>query len=435
MLFRLLYSSVFVNVLYFVFLINSLFSKKVRQAFLGRIGLWKRYSLGLSPKGDKKRIWFHVSSVGELEQARPIIRLLEQNNKEIEIILTYFSPSAKKAALSVSGVVFCDYLPLDTASNARKVVKLIDPNVVVFVKFDIWPNIVWEAKKYGAKTALIDGTLQRSSKRYSNMLGQSFYSSVYKSLDLIGTVSESDLNRFAITVPKHKNIKLIGDTRFDQVAFRAKNAILSKKLPQDLVDYYQKRFTFICGSTWEADDKHLLPALENMLDSYPQTFLVIVPHEPEQRRVDNYLKYFSRFEPARLSQIRQGLAYSRVLIVDEVGVLAELYMSGTAAYIGGAFSTGVHNVMEPAIMGLPVCFGPFYYNAPEAEDLIKINCAYSGTNSDEFVQILGLLAGDTQKTKMMGLMASEFIKKNLGSDKGYYNELLLLLNGPSSKSV
>ena len=425
-MYRILYSFIFVHFLSFLFLLGSIFNKKIRKAFFDRRGLWSRYDL-IEPKGNKKRIWFHVSSVGEMEQAKPVIRLFEKNDKDIEIFLTYFSPSAKVPASKISGLTFNDYLPLDTISNSKKVIKTIDPDVVVFVKFDIWPNIVWSAKKHGAKTVLIDGTLQRSSRRYSNVLGQSFYNSVYRSLDLIGAVSESDVNRFSITAPKHRNIKLLGDTRFDQVAFRANNAIRSDKIPASLLDVYRKNFTLICGSTWEADDKHILNPLHTLLYKRKDLKLVLVPHEPEQKRVENYMKYFQSFKPVRLSQVRRGVECSRVMIVDEVGALAELYMAGTLAYVGGAFSTGVHNVMEPAIMGLPVFFGPFYFNAPEAEELIKINCAFSGKDSKEFDVILNELTEDVQKTRMMGLKASEYIKSNLGADKRYYNELKDLL--------
>ncbi len=426
MFFRILYSSILVHLLYFGFVVNSIFSKKIRQALVDRSGLWKRYG-AIPAKNGKKRVWFHVSSAGELEQAKPVIRLFEEHDKDIEVVLTYFSPSAKRPASKVTGTIFCDYLPLDTVNNAKKAVRFIAPDLVVFVKFDIWPNIVWEAKKYGARTALIDGTLHRSSKRYSNIFGQSFYNSVYGAIDLIGVVSESDLNRFMITAPKHSNVKIMGDTRFDQVAFRATNAIRSKKIPEHIIDLYRKEFTLILGSTWEADDKNILEPVEAMLDKYKKARVIIVPHEPEEKRVDNYLDRFSRFAPIRLSKMRVLGGDTRVLVVDEVGVLAELYMSGTAAYIGGAFSTGVHNVMEPAIMGLPVCFGPFYFNAPEAEDLMKISCAYSGNNTEEFSKIFNGFAGDVQKTKMLGLSASEYIKKSLGSDQRYYSELKALL--------
>lgn len=428
MFFRIMYSYILVYLLYLGFLVNSIFNKKIRQALVDRSGLWQRYSL-IPAKKNKKRIWFHVSSAGELEQAKPVIRLFEEKDKDVEIVLTYFSPSAKRPASNITGTIFCDYLPLDTISNARKSVEQIDPDLVVFVKFDIWPNIVWEAKKHGARTALIDGTLHRSSKRYSNLLGQSFYNSVYGAIDLIGVVSESDLNRFMITAPKHKNIKIVGDTRFDQVAFRAGNAIRSKKIPERIIELYRNEFTLILGSTWEADDRNVLDAVEDMLDRNKKARVIIVPHEPEQKRVNNYLERFSRFKPLKLSEMKASDVDTRLMVVDEVGVLAELYMSGTAAYIGGAFSTGVHNVMEPSIMGLPVCFGPFYFNAPEAEDLVRINCAYSGNNPEEFTEIFNRFAADIQKTKMMGLAASEYIKKSLGSDKKYYDELKVLL-GP-----
>ena len=393
---------------------------------VGRFGLWRRYRKNLKPKMDKKRLWFHVSSAGELEQAKPLIRLFhDRNAEEVEIILTYFSPSAKKPASNIAGVLFNDYLPLDTYFNTKNIFDIISPDAVVFVKFDIWPNIVWEAEERNIPTFLIDGTLHRKSMRYSNILGQSFYNSVYMAFRMIGVVSESDLRRFMITSPRHSNVKILGDTRFDQVAFRAAQND-PHKLPM-IMQEYKDRLTIICGSTWDADDKHILKPLRDLMEDVHLLHIMLVPHEPTEKHIQKYREYFSAYAPVRLSEIRRGVKGGRVVLVDEVGCLAELYRLASVAYVGGAFSTGVHNVMEPSIMGLPTIFGPFYYNSPEAEALVRNNCAFTGSDSEDFYATFKKLACDTHFRIDSGKRSQEFIKSNLGADERYYKEINRLI--------
>jgi len=426
--YRFLYSVIFINLMYLAFVVNALFSSKIRRALLGRFNIWKRYERDLPKKSGKKRIWFHVSSVGEMEQAKPLIRLLDQRRKnDVEIMLTYFSPSAVKPASRIKEIIFSDYLPLDTYFNTKKLFDIVQPDMIVFVKFDIWPNIVWEAKERNIPAVLIDGTLHRASKRYSSFVGQSFYDSIYMAFDFIGVVSESDLKRFLITSPKHKNVKITGDTRFDQVAFRAfNNQNVNKKIP-DALNEYKKGVTFICGSTWENDDKNIMKPLIHIMEDHKELNLVMVPHEPSEKRVMNYMNVFSDLSPVRLSEIRNGKKCSRMTVVDEVGALAELYKMGDIAYIGGAFSTGVHNVMEPAIMGLPVVFGPFYYNSPEAEALVRMNCCFSGNSEETLYSYFNKLVSDSPYRKDVGAKAQSFIKNSLGADERYYNEVIRFL--------
>jgi len=420
--YRILYSTILVYLLSVAFVIGALFSPKTMSALLGRFGLWVRYRKNLPQKTNKKRIWFHVSSAGELEQAKPLIRLFYERDKEkVEIILTYFSPSAVKPASNIPGVLFSDYLPLDTYFSTKHIFNLIDPDAVVFVKFDIWPNIVWEAEQRGIHTFLIDGTLHRKSMRYSNFIGQSFYNSVYMSFNMIGVVSASDLKRFIITSPKHDNVKILGDTRFDQVAFRASQND-PRKLPMSMQEYKDK-LTVICGSTWDADDKHIMKPLRDLLEDVSLLNLILVPHEPTPKRIQKYIEYFAAYAPVKLSEIRKGAKGGRVVLVDEVGCLAEIYRIASVAYVGGAFSTGVHNVMEPSIMGLPTIFGPFYYNSPEAEALVRNNCAFSGSNSEYFYSCFKKLACDSAFRIESGKKAQDFIQSSLGADEKYYKEI------------
>ena len=227
-----------------------------------------------------------------------------------------------------------------------------------------------------------------------------------------------------ITAPKSNNVKVVGDTRFDQVAYRAALANKTdhaKKMPRCL-GTYEKGVTLICGSIWEQDDRHIINALLALLDELPDMNLILVPHEPTRKRVQKYMELFSPFDPMIFSDLRDEKC-SRVVVVDGVGFLAELYKIGNIAYVGGAFSTGVHNVMEPSMMGLPAVFGPHYYNSPEAEAMVRLNCAFSGTNENDFYLIFKKLLSDKNYVNDTGLKAQKFINDNLGADKKYYDEI------------
>jgi 3-deoxy-D-manno-octulosonic-acid transferase len=288
------------------------------------------------------------------------------------------------------------------------------------VKFDIWPNLVWEAKSRKIKTALISATLHRGSKRYSNFLGQFFYSSIYMSFDFIGAVSNNDVQRFFITAPKHKNIKLCGDTRFEQVSFRSQQRT---DVPM-FIEQFDKHFTIICGSIWPADEKEILKPLKRILKENPETKLILVPHEPHTEHVEKLKNFFKTFgTDDYLNATTINKFEGRVLIINTVGILAELYRRGTLAYVGGAFTTGVHNIMEPAIMGLPVLFGPFFYNAPEAERLVEKNLCFSATNSDNFYYHFNKFVKNKELTKKTGSEAKAYIESNMGATEKCYKEI------------
>jgi 3-deoxy-D-manno-octulosonic-acid transferase len=165
-----------------------------------------------------------------------------------------------------------------------------------------------------------------------------------------------------------------------------------------------------------------MSSLLKLLYELPEMNLILVPHEPSKKRVKRYMDLFSAFDPQTFS----GLGCKecgRVVVVDGVGFLAELYKIGNLAYVGGAFSTGVHNVMEPSMMGLPSIFGPYYYNSPEAEAMVRQNCAFSGSNTEDFYIIFKRLLSDQLYTKEIGFKAQKFINDNLGADKKYYDEI------------
>ncbi len=223
MLYRFLYNFLFLPLLYILYHIYALFNKKAREGLKGRKGTFKRISENY--KIDKKYvIWFHCSSVGEFEQAKPLISQLKN---KASVVLSFFSPSAYNLAKKYTDADLICYLPYDTRINARKMFKLIKPSLLIFIRFDIWPNYVWTAKKLGVPVLLVDASLHKESTRLYPIV-RNFLKSVHKYIDLQCAISESDAERLKKLCSNDCRIVVTGDTRFDQVIAR-KNAI-GKKL-------------------------------------------------------------------------------------------------------------------------------------------------------------------------------------------------------------
>jgi 3-deoxy-D-manno-octulosonic-acid transferase len=394
--------------------VSSLFLPKMREALAGRSGHRERWaalrdSLGAAP------VWFHVASVGEFEQARPLISSLQRSHAAIPIMVTFSSPSGyrfarKREKTGPGGIGFLDYLPLDRAATMKFCLDAAQPRLLVFVKFDLWPNLIWEAHERKIRVALIDATLSPSSGRLS-AFGRWFYRDLYRKLDPILAISTEDAARFARSVPGHGGISVAGDTRFDRVMerweSRARGAL---PLPDD------GTLTLIAGSTWPPDEARLLPALVRLAKEIPVLRMVIVPHEPHSDHVASLRRWASdNGLSTRTSSDGAAAAPPRVLIVDTVGVLAEAYAHAHVAYVGGAYSTGVHSVIEPAIAGIPVVFGPRHDNSFEAVQLIRCGGATSVGSEAETYAALKRYLSDEAVRRGAGAAAQAYVFSQLGA--------------------
>jgi 3-deoxy-D-manno-octulosonic-acid transferase len=393
----------------------SLFHEKLREAARGRKG-WRSRWAGAGDQLVDRPVWFHVSSVGEFEQAKPVITSLAQSHPDIPVIVSFSSPSGYRFALrketldESNNIKFVDYLPIDFARNARFILEIIDPRLLVFVKFDLWPNLIWEAHRRRVPVVLIDATLSPSSKRTSGA-GRAFYNGVYSSINKILAISESDAARFRDTVPHHASIGTTGDTRFDRVMERKRGA---GEVGFDVA--HEGRPVVICGSTWPRDEAHLLPALVDIMKADPGVVAVIAPHEPHPEQVAALSTWaeVSGFSVARASG-GVGDPPPQVVLIDTVGILAESYRMGDVAYVGGAFSTGVHSVIEPAIEGLPVLFGPLHDNSFEALCLIEAGAGFAVETAADIAAVLGRLLTDTAARETAGAAARAYVESQLGA--------------------
>lgn len=393
----------------------SLFHEKLREAASGRKG-WRRRWTEAGAGFDNRPVWFHVSSVGEFEQARPVITSLAKTYPDIPVVVSFSSPSGYNFALrketpgADNTIRFIDYLPVDFRHNAETCLSAVDPQLLVFVKFDLWPNLIWEAKRRGVPVVLIDATLSPSSRRTSGA-GRAFYRTIYSNIDKILAISDEDAGRFRDTVPGHPAIGVTGDTRFDRVMERKQGG---HGVGFDLAG--EGRKVVICGSTWPRDESRLLPALKDVLSGQDNVFAIIAPHEPLPDRVESLLEWARScgFTAAAASD-GIGSPLPRAIVVDTVGILAETYRMGDVAYIGGSFSTGVHSVIEPAIEGLPVLFGPVHDNSFEALRLQDVGAGFEVKTADDIRRVLGGLLSDDQARRDAGAAAVGYVESQLGA--------------------
>jgi 3-deoxy-D-manno-octulosonic-acid transferase len=376
--------------------------------------LWSRLDAQLVHRDQKKAlIWFHVASAGEFLQAQPVLERCMQHGFECALTFTSvsgykwiqhnkFSPDRRPVVI--------DYLPLDLARNMKRFLKKLRASAIVYVNYDLWPNLIWEASAAGIPQYLISAAIQPRSKRFTSAPVRSLYRTVYACLQGIFTVTEQDRQRFLSTNPGHPNIQVLGDTRLDSVMDR-KRKLSPPKLPASI----QKKFVLIIGSSSPPDEVHIFPPLKEALQHYPNLFLIIVPHEPTEEHLQASETFFRDVPLERFTTLQEKpIQPPRIILVDTVGVLSSLYAVGTLAFVGGGFSPRVHNVMEPCIMGVPVIFGPIYDTSPEAMDLLKRGFAFTVNNSEEFRAKLFEFLDNPQKCRQLGRQAQQVIESQTG---------------------
>jgi len=387
----------------------------------GRKDLWRRLDAQVAQRNPAKPLlWFHVASAGEFLQAQPVMERCYQQGYECAVTFTsvngYTWGQRAKFAPGFEPVIK-EYLPLDTVSNMRRILALLRPAAIVYVQYDLWPNLIWEARDAGIPQFLISATIQPNSKRFSSKLSRSFYQTIYSSLDGIFTVTEDDRQRFLATNPHRPNIQVVGNTRFDSVLDRKKRVA-----PPQLPDSILGKFIFIAGSSWPPDEACFFPALRDALERWPELFAIIAPHEPTPKHLEHAETFFHDVPFARFTALQQQPDLPcRILLIDTVGVLSSLYSVAALAYVGGAFTTGVHNVMEPAVMGLPVIFGPKHQNAAEAVDLARRGAAFSVATPEEFRAICFKMLENPEECRRLGQMAQQAIEAQAGAADRCFN--------------
>jgi len=412
MIWRFLYNAMAVPLMTIVLLLSGLVSKKVRRGIKGRLGEGDRLRLARSRcRVNTPRIVVHCASAGELESAVPLMDEILKN-WDVDIILTYYSPSAVERANKISGPVDHFYLPIDSKRRIKRFLDTIEPSIILFVKHDYWPNLVWLAKDKRIPTVLVNGNFRPDSKRLKR-IAIPFGRAVLPYLTAIFTIARDDAHRFQFLAGTGVDVLVVGDTRFDRVKQRA----LSGRQDQGmLADKLSGKAVVIAGSTWPNDEKIVFEAFSKTRMEVDNAVLVLAPHEPSVERINQIHQQAEAlgFFAASLTEVESGVPITDIIIIDRVGVLAGMYGLGKIAYVGGGFGAGVHSVIEPAVFGIPVLFGPRYLVSHEARDLLKLGAAISVEEADPVKEMFVNALRDRDTSAEMGIKAGEFVENHTG---------------------
>lgn len=354
------------------------FDGKVARGLAGRTGLRDRLAAWAGAHRDPTRplVWFHAPSVGEGLQAKPVLQLLRAERPGWQIAYTFFSPSAERFAAGLA-VDVADYLPFDRPADVAAALDLLRPAALVYAKLDVWPELTLAARARGARTGLIAATVAPGSGRLRRPV-RGWLAPAYAGLDRVGAISGDDAARLATLGVRPEALTVTGDTRYDSVADRAARIDRARAPLALLGPTPPDGVSIVAGSTWPADEAVLLPAFALLRTAVPAARLIVAPHEPDPDHLAGVTARVAALglpRPVRLSRLTGG-ADAAVILVDRVGVLADLYAVADVAFVGGGFHrAGLHSVLEPAVFGAPVTFGPHWTDSRDARLLLDRGAA------------------------------------------------------------
>jgi 3-deoxy-D-manno-octulosonic-acid transferase len=377
----------------------SLFNSKAGQWVNGRKN-WKR-KIADSLHPNERRILFHCPSLGEFEQGKPVLEALRKELPNHKIILTFFSPSGYEIRKNEPLADYVFYLPLDGPLNSKAFINLTAPEMVFFVKYDFWHFMI-KACKDNKIPVFFVSSIFRPSQIFFHWYG-SFFNTMLRRVTHFFVQNQSSLELlYRNSIPQ---VTVTGDTRFDRVY---QNSLHAKDLPE-ISALKGSGKLFVAGSTWPADDT----LLENLVHEYSHIYkFVIVPHETGTAAIR---KTTAKFTDAVLYSQWDKKTPVKVLIIDHVGILSALYHYADVAYVGGGFGKGIHNILEAAVFGIPVIFGPNYKKFREANELIRWKGAFSIRNYKELSLLISGLSLDEAQIARIREVNLKYINNNKGA--------------------
>ena len=391
--------------LYYLLLrIAAIRNKKAQKWIAGRKDIFIRLKEAIKP--GELILWFHASSLGEFEQGRPVIEAIRALSPEYKILLTFFSPSGYELRKDYPFADYVFYLPLDTPKNAARFIEIVQPKKAFFIKYEFWYNFLTQLKKAEIPTYIFSA-LFRPSQAFFKPWGK-WYLGAIRTFEQIFVQNQESYDLLAKY--NFNNVSLSGDTRLDRVGQIADAAPRLEKLES----FCTGQKIIIAGSTWPEDEAFLIPYINKQLDGIK---FVIAPHEVTPQSLERISSALGKSFVYLSTATNEALALADVLIVDGYGSLNSIYRYGHIAYVGGGFTSGIHSILEPAVFGLPVIFGPDYHKFQEAHDMLSIGAANCINNAEEFVVQMDRYLGDSEKLHTASSSASGYVNKNRGASK------------------
>lgn len=349
-------------------------------------------------------VWFHAASLGEFEQGRPIMESLKNSHPEFKILLTFFSPSGYEVRKDYQGADIICYLPMDMSWNVKRFLDIVQPDCAIFIKYEFWMNYLLELKKRQIKTYIVSAIFRESQLFFRSYGG--FYRRLLKSFTHLFVQNDESV-RLLHSIG-FDNVTKVGDTRFDRVADIAAK---SKDLP--IVQAFKSDTkVLIAGSSWPNDENILLPYFNQ---NFPLK-LIIAPHEIDEEHLQSIISQlkrpYIRYSQATIENVKEA----DCLIIDCFGLLSSIYRYGEIAYIGGGFGVGIHNILEAAVYGIPVIFGPNYKKFQEAVDLIELGGTFSIADYTGFSRLMSdLLVDNSSLYASSAAVSNDYSQRNRGA--------------------
>jgi 3-deoxy-D-manno-octulosonic-acid transferase len=398
---------------WFAIWLVSPFMNKAKKTLQGRKN-WKK-DLQNNWKKTKKTYWFHCSSLGEFEQARPVLERLKEQ-KDIAVFLSFFSPSGYEIRKDYAFADYVCYLPADTPRNARDFLDIVQPDVAVFVKYEFWYNYIYQTHKKSIPLYYFS-VIFRPSQHFFKFWGKWFT----KHLKMINQLFVQ--NETSVELAKKiglKNIRLCGDTRFDRVFSIAQN-------PKDypfIQEFINEKKCILMGSSWLPDDKMMAAVFQNYKGKIK---LIIAPHHTDESRIKQIESLFPNsicFTNIQKEGLNEKDKDKDVMIIDTIGILSSLYRYADVAFIGNGFGSGIHNTLEAAVYGLPLVFGPHYHKFQEAVDLVEKSGAFSFNNAETLNKYLNNLLFNQEMYNNASSVCKEYVQQNLGATEKIVSVIL-----------
>lgn len=410
---------VLIQIIEWLLPVSALFSKKMTLFVKGRKDITFRLKNSFSEKDSV--IWFHAASLGEFEQGLPVIEELKKKFSTHKILLTFFSPSGFEVKKNNTIADVTLYLPLDTQKNAKQFIDAIPLELVFFIKYEYWPNILNELSKKEIKTYLISGIFRE------NQLFFKWYGGFYrKALSCFAHFFvQNENSKLLLNRLGFNNVTVSGDTRFDRVS-----AILERNNYIDFIDKFKNNtLTLVAGSTWQKDEDILVSYINNTSEKIK---IILAPHSIKKENIallKNGITKKTLLYSEKDAIPFENIKDYEVFILDTIGILTKVYSFADIAYVGGGFGNpGVHNVLEPAVFGIPIIIGPNYTHFTEATTLVSLKGCEVIKNNDDFKERMTLFIKNENSRRTKGEICKKFVLENKGATDKILHHLNKELN-------
>ncbi len=396
--------------------ISTFLSDKIRLMYQGRSATL--HNIAQNKEQVKDCVWIHCASLGEFEQGRPLIEAIKSTYPNEKILLSFFSPSGYEIRKHFAQADEVIYLPSDLPENNRKLLEYYKPKAFILVKYEFWWNLIKEVQAQDIPIMLISGIFREKDYFFAKYMKP--FRDLLARFDMLFVQD----NQSAQVLKHHQieNVVIAGDTRIDRVI----NQVANTDLPDKIKTFAQDKKVFVYGSVWMSD----MNVVTTMVNLFPTYKHIIAPHDIHSKNITQLTSQLS--VPFTLYSSEDVLL--NVLIIDNIGMLAGLYKVADIVYIGGGFGKGIHNVLEPAVFGVPVFFGPKYQKFNEAVSLVDLEAAFSIQNADEMARKTKQLMANETLRQDISVRIRQYFDQNHGATKKILGHLAQILNYSDERS-